>query len=213
MSLETSDKFRRQRTRLLTISIVLLFYHFLRLQFKHVNILGTQVDIGSPNRVTWVLWIGWGYWLWRYCSHFLDISDRGIQSTYVAKLSVYALTEARKRFEREPPAEMATIMVRGFPAERVVTWNANPNLLRNYMGIPRSFTIRFFGDCSDDVGGMVQQQHVIQAPIRWFNRLGALWHLLFIMPHGSEYFLPFLVALFPVLFWTDQWIATSCSRP
>jgi hypothetical protein len=211
LSLETSDKFRRQRTRLLIISILLSFYHMMRLQVKHLDVFGIQIEIGSPDRVTLILWLGWLYWLWRYWSHYADIEDRGIQSTYVGKLATYARLEAAKRFAKEPPPTTVTIRGRS-TIESAVRWNPTPSLLLNYTGIPRSFTVRFFGDCTDNMGGTVQQEHSIQVQVRWFHKLGALWDLLFRKPHGSEYFLPFLVAVLPVLIWAAQWIAATALR-
>jgi hypothetical protein len=77
---------------------------------QHISVLGTQIDIGSPDDVTTALWLGWLYWFWRYCTHYRAIKDHGMRSTFITKLLGFAYAEAGKRFNTtDRPRRTATV--------------------------------------------------------------------------------------------------------
>jgi hypothetical protein len=61
---------------------------------------------------------------------------------------------------------------------------------------------------------VTQVDHDIETSVRWFHHVAATWHLLFLKPHGSEYILPFVVAILPVGLGVYTWIeATRLTHP
>lgn len=94
--------FVRQRRNLITISLVLLFVQFGEVTIREIKAVETTLLINHPNAVTWALWVAFFYWLYRYYVYFHDVGDKGFRDTQRARLAVLVLRWVNKKFATDP---------------------------------------------------------------------------------------------------------------
>jgi hypothetical protein len=99
MSDEIRDIFTRQRRNLMAMSLVLLVADV----SNDIHVGPASLYVHAPFTIMMVLWMVWGYWLWRYYTSFheLDVT-KGIFITHRNRLNIYIERLAAKMLERDP---------------------------------------------------------------------------------------------------------------
>lgn len=92
------EGFVRQRRNLITISLVLFFVQFGEVTIQEIKAVETTLLINHPNAVTWALWVAFFYWLYRYYVYFHDVGDKGFRDTQRTRLAVLVLRWVKKKF-------------------------------------------------------------------------------------------------------------------
>lgn len=79
------DQLRKQRTKLIGISIALWLYEGLGLSFEKISILGNDINVTYPLALQFGLWGAGFYWLLRFYQvyhHLVKKSDHTASATY-----------------------------------------------------------------------------------------------------------------------------------
>lgn len=63
---DPKQSFAKIRRNLIVLCLFLLFYQYLELEFKQINLLGNVVDIKRPDNVIRILYLFFAYFIWRY---------------------------------------------------------------------------------------------------------------------------------------------------
>ena len=191
---ETRRGFVAERRASLFASITLFLYQQAGLRFEKISILGNEVKIPEPYWISFVLWILWGYFLLRFYQYFRSMPDKGINSTYESTLKGVIKSSAFLQYKRSfVPREDERTAKPDFKIQNV-----------NYpMTFPKFWSIKL------DINVAFQMLTGVRARgdsyVSDFESWSLLWaksqaifHMLASSPVGTEYFLPFIVALLPL---------------
>lgn len=77
MASPEEEAFRKQRARLLGVSLVAIFLNSASVQLTTLNILGNQLTISNPNALPIAVALALGYFLVRYWQYMHDIENKG----------------------------------------------------------------------------------------------------------------------------------------
>ena len=101
----------RQRRNLLTISLILVAIHLAGASFKdEISILGAGIKFAHPDRLLWGAWVLWAYFMLRYGQYLFDVRDLGIQTSMGDWIaSKHQSTQSLNQHRHFPPS---------------VTWNS-----------------------------------------------------------------------------------------
>jgi len=198
------DGFVRQRRSLVAISLVLFFYQTSGVVIESINVLGNTLRLTNPPRVSAVLWIGWFYFLLRYYQHFRDTPDKGISAAYYGRLHILARRVAQKKFKRDfVPDEKF--------ADRKGPLHFNFSRMEVFSAYPSFWEIEVNADVSYQTETGVASHHLGNRKLNLSRtellipRVRSLLHVIVDTRLVTEYFLPYLVALIPVVYQMMMW--------
>lgn len=197
--------FVRQRRTLIGTSVALFLYEKLGIVIDSINILGNTAHITDPSSVAALLWVAWGYFLWRYYQYFRDLGNKGFHNAYHGKLSSIAGPRARKQFERwllrnkekEFPGAIGPLRIEF----------RQVSLIRNswrYWELNVDVEV-FFDAKEPNVGVAPISQNLKNRRVQLFwpeliwPRIRSGWHVLVHTRLVTEYLGPFAIGLLPVL--------------
>ncbi len=192
------DAFTRQRRNLMAVSLILLFIEVADVAISPTGTLfGIPITIGNPVAVTWALWIGFAYWLWRYSVYFHDLSDRGFLKAYRHRLEYLVHRIARRRVKDDSRIAEA-LAKKGLKLTKVLgagTVDLNPWRYQ--------VRVTFSASKTDQPGLSYQRDDlytVDDVKSMLLANLRAWMHVILIRHLFSEYLLPFVVAGSPILY-------------
>ena len=205
--------FVRQRRFLVGISLALAAAGYLGLSIKTVSVLGNAVEVAHPERVAGFAYIVWLWAIWRYVQWFVDCgawqdTQQGFASTLERMLQL-AMRSRAPAIPTGAQVEIEGLATRFFKQHNVaaqprLTYEAVPECTKHLDGKPVSMTFLLTGHIREGehistVFGPVRMQVDIPTGVLRTRRVLA-WLL---VPLGrryfSEYFAPFVIALFPLL--------------
>ena len=193
------DAFTRQRRNLMAVSLILLFIEVADVAISPKGTLfGIPITIGNPVAVTWALWIGFAYWLWRYSVYFHDLGDRGFLKAYRHRLEYLVHRIARRRVKDDSRIK-EELAERGLQLKKVLGAGTMDELT------PWRHRVRvtFVGSITDQPERPVQSDIIYTVDdvgSMLLANLRAWMHVVLIKHFFSEYLLPFVVAAVPILY-------------
>ena len=194
------DAFTRQRRNLMAVSLILLFIEVADVAISPTGTLfGIPITIGNPVAVTWALWIGFAYWLWRYSVYFHDLSDRGFLKAYRHRLEYLVHRIARRRVKDDSRIaealakkglKLTKVLGAGTTEDPLTPWRHQVRVTFSVSSTARPGSPHQRDDLYivDDVKSML------------LANLRAWMHVILIRHLFSEYLLPFVVAGSPILY-------------
>ena len=165
-----------------------MLVHWVGLEIERISVFGNTARLGSRSAPLVFLWLMWFYFLVRYYQHFRDLRDRGLKAAYLDRLRPIAEERAWRVFFTHSKAQF------GAEASQVGA--------RTFYGSVVTPT-----RCVITIGTQIQspsERHVIKKQItvtEWqlvVPRIQCLMHVAFNTSLGTEYILPFVVALAPI---------------
>lgn len=179
------DNFIRQRRNLMAISLVLFFYISSGIVIDTINILGNSFKVSSPSHVGGVLYIVWGYFLLRYYQYFRHLPLTEIRLEYFKKMdkniSIVGVKLAKKVYKNSDK------------------FLSNINVFRK----EKKWMVGMYVDITDETPSYLRKDREeinIDTKHLIMPRLKASFHIAINTRVITEYFLPFLVALLPILY-------------
>jgi hypothetical protein len=201
------DGIFRQRRALLAASSVLLLYVAAGIRIEELSVLGTKVHVERPGLVPLALWILWAYFLIRYFQYFHDLKDRGFRDAYTERLELLIQAMAVRKLQcefRPPGIEPAEYLPPyRFELEAVELLSRGPGewRVRAAGGVnwrtPRGFARQDFHNYQMDIGP-------------WellLPRIRSACHVATKTRLGTEYMLPFFVAVAPLAYVIYDWVS------
>ena len=190
------DGFVRQRRSLIAVSLVLLLYTTSGIVVKELSILGNNFDVARPKILPLALWVTWAYFLIRFYQYFRDLQDPASAAALHSKLRPRVERAAAEQFKRtfELPEhwdrnkaeyQFDTIMLRA------------PQKDRSWLVHVKGAVVHVTPEQSE--ARVLETDLVVPFDANLERRatLDVMLHTRF----GTEYLLPFLVAVAPVVAW------------
>lgn len=195
--------FVRQRRNLMIVSLVLLFVEAAELTINEVNVFGNRLVLKNPAIVTYALWIGFAYWLWRYSVYFHDLGDKGFLRAYHERMLYLVQRIAFRQAKRD--REIMDNLVKEGKTKLVLI--GSPNFARYYHRSPLRYVIGLqlhaYSTTNKDEPPkeISRDRYVVDArgPMLVAN-IRAWMHALMIRHMFSEYIVPLAVAALPILY-------------
>ncbi len=193
------DAFTRQRRNLMAVSLILLFIEVADMAISPTGTLfGIPITIGNPVAMTYALWIGFWYWLWRYSVYFHDLGDKGFVRAYDIRMNglVHLIARRRVKDDSRTKEELAE---RGLQLKKALGAGTMDDLT------PWRHRVRvtFVASVTDQPERSVQSEIIYTVDdlgSMLLANLRAWMHVISIRHLFSEYVLPFVVAAVPILY-------------
>ncbi len=182
-----SPGFIRQRRNIILASLVLAFAQGTHLTIHELNFFGAnKASIDSPVSTVPYLWVLWVYFLWRYCQALWALGRNPTKTRYHIVKKIYLERFAAKRgrasheniikiwmpHDREEPTEQgAKVVLVANLAEQ--TGTGGPSQKNIEVDLSHSDLLRI--------------------------RARSILHLIVISDEFSEYYVPFVIAVIPLL--------------
>ena len=188
---DTDAGFIRQRRNLIIVSLALLGALHYGLTFEKINILGNESKLPNSASVASLLWWFWAYFLWRYVTAYFDLgSTPAILPTYGNLFFRLMQKDAEKWWKKTKLKDSPAAKFDGVSAYE--SWN------------PRSPAMRISTTRMNPTEpNAVLQEHVVWHVPKtqcWKGKCVAGLQLTFQTSKISEYVVPYLVALVPVVY-------------
>jgi len=195
---DDADYIRRgfvaERRSLLVVSFILFFYRQAGLRIDEINVFGNKVSLDSPWWTAFALWVLWVYFLLRFYQYFRSISDKGFWTAYEEQMKKLVTRSALKQFKKDFSTEKGSkyefyeIRDHSFPMTHPKYWTVKfevPITQKDETGTITAFSQR-------------HEEDFTSTELLWIKMRAAM-HVLASTHVATEYFLPFLLALLPLL--------------
>jgi hypothetical protein len=196
------DGFTRQRRALVATSIVLAAFVGLGAAMEDIEFLGNTVHLAKPLAVALPLWITWGYSMIRYYQYFRDLGDVGFREAIAARegqlARKFALHKLRAQL-RPDVSEFRHPKVR-LEVRPMDVLDMPPSMWRLKANGWLHVTERF--GRNKTASQMIENEEVTFPP--WHPRFARLRSFVWTLVNtrfGTEYGLPFLIGLLPLVVW------------
>jgi hypothetical protein len=192
---EQNAAFIRQRRSIITVSFLLLFVQLSKIQIENINLLGTTFKISDPSLFGLLLWVLWAYFLLRYYQYFRlaksDMRQLGHRMTrYQQKYCVNIFNKTHE--PKDIPVSFA-------PPFRIHASGATLyKTADNKWTIDTTIFVRKHPKEASPDDLQVKQSFAISNVSRLWMWCRAYAYMIIHTADATEYYLPFLVALFPV---------------
>ena len=195
---DSSTSFHRQRRDLFVISAALIFAQLANIEIHKLSLLGTDLEIHNSIFVARAAWVLWGYWLVRYFQALNDLPSGTIAGKYLDLLPIRATAISRPDAIGETAKQISSKNAKG-------TWQPLPPQPIAHGGHSIGYNVRWTLQAGDVTGKTHAFAHEFNVnfngrkltllKIRTFI-YAVLWTQTF-----TEYFLPPVFALCPVIIW------------
>lgn len=202
------DAFLRQRRNLMIVSLVLLFVEAAELTINELNLLGNPLILKNPATITYALWVGFGYWLWRYYVYFYDLGDKGFLRTYHERM-LYLVPRIALRKLKHDKTIMEGLIKEGKIKEgkTKLVLVGSPHSATFYHRSPLRYRLNLalqaYSRTDKDAPAttFTLEKFLVDAPGPMLVANVRAWvHVILSRHMFSEYVLPFAVAGLPVLY-------------
>jgi hypothetical protein len=197
--------FLRQRRNLFIISIGLLLFQVFELKLTKISFLGNEFSVSQPELIPVFLWITYIYYIVRYYQFFHEEPHRGVRATYERYILVLR--------DRMTIRRAKWIIIKDLGLKIFKGKLKDPNIhgrfaskWRDDSTVSFSFTTKSKGKENNKISIKTKTMSVEKKiTIRWYDflfiRLQAFLHVCFRTSHITEYYIPFVVATFPCLWY------------
>lgn len=188
--------FVRQRGSLIAASAILFFYESSGIRVDQITILGNTFPVANPTWVAAAVWLLWLYFLIRYYQYFRDLPKREFSEAWDGRFWHLLKTVTRRRFVREYLLEGEVKGTPKFTLDEVVPVAEGPG--------DWGFEVK--GSVEYNTGNVFRRRTIDGEALLVPRRIMLLTRVrawLYVITHtrvGTEYLLPFIVALVPVAY-------------
>lgn len=183
-----------ERRGLLLTSFVLFFYEQAGLRIDKISVFGNEVSLSDPWWVSVAIWVLWLYFGLRYLQYFMATQDTGFSDAYKEWMRRIITQSAFRRFKKsflpdeEHTGYIPSFKLRDekFPLVDFGIWSVELDISIAYQKNGVTAT------------GKTYKEEVKAAGLLW-ARVRAAFCVLFLTHVATEYYLPFLVALLPLV--------------
>lgn len=196
------DRFRRQRRNLMAISLFLATYWATGVKLpREIAFYGIKFEISNPERIVYLFWVIWAYFLARYyqyqyvlgqeknsqfSKYYWDEMERLVGKKLFRR---YVKTEKR-RIKENPQGEFGHT----FRLKKAKIMYLGPQYCEASLDISMAFrTATGIGS-----GGPNDLRVVLNGWAAFFPKLFAKMYVFLLTPYGTEYCLPYIVAVIPL---------------
>ena len=187
---------RRQRTRLMAISVITLLYVLAGISLTKISIFGNTFDITRPEYLEGGLWIGWGYWLWRFLQYFRELKYGEPRLIFNREMPAVLLKIVKKRVLQNPDFKEEHAKCRS-RVSAVLTAAEPPAPDAYFWEIGTEYATRCRGKSHSEMGYQ-ENERVMGTELRW-ARIRVIGRMVFFTPYFTDHVLPLLLATLPVL--------------
>jgi hypothetical protein len=189
---DASSSFYRQRRDLFVISSLLLLAQFAQPDFKDLTLLGLGIHLKNPDVVGWAMWILWSYWLLRYIQSYNALTESPRHT--IRGLKIAAREAMAKRFGRRL-ARRSIAHIPEFRGAILIGVEINRIAISPHDYIP----LRADAILNNEPFTLPVADFPITWKVRWIADVQSVLQTLFLLPAGTEYWLPPIYALAPFL--------------
>lgn len=172
----------RQRRNLILVSIVLAVFDIAKVEIGRVNVLGTNLLIGNPEVVHWLMWLAWAYFFVRYLQYLSVQDDLGLLSGFSGRLSLRQRNYLNRRASELWP-------------DRVQYYYLGPEYIER-KGL-LLWEQKLF-DFDPDQGTMAQvgsEAFEIPRLLQLYYYIASVAYVVFVSPRATDHVLPVLLAM------------------
>lgn len=208
MSGEGNDSrtmFIRQRRNLMALSLVLLATDIPETLPVSTSL---TLHVHAPFTIVILLWMVWGYWLWRYYTSFHDLRDMGFKQQHFSRLQFLLAKIAVRTLKNDPEMKKAL-------DAQLMNSNATEWKHTETYGGSKPTSLQLGISVHDDSGwsplhpvdGYVWRPEItIEGHPRTIAKYRAWAYVLFRTSLFSEYIVPFLLAFVTLVYGICRWI-------
>lgn len=199
--------FTRQRRNLIAFSVALTILYVLDVHVTTINLLGNSLDLKNPRAVYSLLWMTWAYFLYRYFVHARELVPPSYGSRLqnrILKLLALAgepriLEELRRSGQFEEAFSAQVTELRGMNLQGL----GNSGMRYHY-----TFGGRLAWLDREGVWSETEIKRGVMLPLRTSVSIRFRSEVaeLFLTPHFSEFYLPYLIASAPVIAAWYRWL-------
>ena len=198
--------FRRQRSRLMVVSLSLTFIIVAGIQFNEINLLGNKTEVENPEYVEGAIWCLLAYWLWRYYAFFKKTYANFFTNSFREELGKRYLSRKIVRAHiRENLPEHATmprardVQTTGYGGGNArVFWNEQERTWNFEKGNP-NYMIRTGREWSRPREVKIKAHYSFRIIEIWPDIVKTWLFVVFRTEIVSEYYFPFITVLFPLM--------------
>lgn len=89
----------KDRRNLLFLSVVIIINYYVGITIDSINILGNTAKIDNPQALEIIVFLIWGYFLFRYYQHILSTDDLSIKEEFISRLNKYSRPKIIKEMQ------------------------------------------------------------------------------------------------------------------
>ena len=189
--------FLAERRSLIITGFVLFLYQRAGLKFDEISIFGNKASLSDPWWIECAIWVLLGYFGLRYLQYFMSIPNKGFAPAYEHWMMRIIRRSAFKRFKRSfiPDEKHAGLKPDFQLKEKETTFPFTyPKLWSVKLAISVAYQLTDGGAAA---ASAEYKEDVESVQLLW-AKVKAISCVLILTPVGTEYFLPFLIALLPV---------------
>jgi hypothetical protein len=197
---DLSKGFIRQRRNLIGISFILFFYESSKIVLSTINVLGNPFNISDPSRVNYVLWFVWIYMLVRYYQFYRHTVGGKVHAAIESRMGYYVSSAALAKFKRSyQPDKFAPDIP--LPHEISIDKDKTEIIIKEPHKWSLNVHIRVRHTSQQQYLGSGKKHGMFLDGYDLYKmRLKAYIYVAMHTPYATEYHLPFLIALVPVVY-------------
>ncbi|MCU7843311.1 MAG: hypothetical protein KZQ93_05680 [Candidatus Thiodiazotropha sp. (ex Monitilora ramsayi)] len=180
-----SDGLTRQRRNLISISCILIFLKFAGVEISELTFLGLDFSkLGNPSALYLVIWVFFGYFLFRYYQYFSQEGKARLSRYYYEEMNKHVMNRSR---------ELANNVKEGA--------NFHPNQLSTLKSDKWVIRVTHSG-VKNDAGERDPIVEYVKFPINELKkyRVVSFLNINFHTSAMTDYILPFLVATVALIY-------------
>lgn len=194
--------FVSERRSLLVTSFLLFFYQAAGIEIDKINVLGNEAKISDSSWVPIALWTLWVYFAVRYYQYFRHVPDKGFMAAYQRRLDQLTRQLAARRFRRvfrreeefpEEELKRLNVSLAFGPIDPVIESQPSRLLVRATVSFLRGTQLVESRNSKKIIE--LSWKELLLPKVR------ACLHVLLSTRLVTEYVLPFLVSLLPLVYW------------
>lgn len=190
------EGFTRQRRNLVIMSLVVLCFELLGVQFHTLNLLGNKIIIHNQHLVHLALWILLYYYLWRYFTYFNDLGDKGIINSFYSWRNPFIQPIIMERAKSSQKI-LSILEINQRDELSTTTFQAMQNGPMSAKGFVQC---TFVNKETRQINRFEKVEFNETGLIFIIPTFRSLFHLIFRTSLFNEYLLPFVIFTLPLLF-------------
>ena len=208
MKEEIKQGFIRQRRNLILVCLILVFIEGANVSLTSLNIFGNTLNISDPSMVNLSFWLAFIYFLLRYYQYFNDIEDKGIKTSYFNKMEKLVSLVAVKNYIKNEDLSKFFPDIESKPKITLHESNITINNPKQWqMGI----SVNAYAKDAKHQHGHTRTgigTQTVEGKDLIFPKISTWFHIIFNTRYFTEYFFPFLLAIFVITGKIILWLNT-----
>jgi hypothetical protein len=202
------ELFIKQRKTLIAVSVLLVLFHYsgISISLDGLKVFGLEMKGLNVLHISFLLWLSWFYFLLRYYQYFRDLPDKGIKNALDTRLTLnlkrIAFKEFQKSFSFEDLNYKNPPGVDGKVLSHELKLNEDKSIVlqieEKFIGVELTADVLIHTESGGGYQTTGNKVTISEGNLRKAKLHSLLW-LSFNSHFVSEYFLPFAIAVAPVI--------------